>query len=310
MHERVPLCRLPVTVNGAEHVLVLPGPAEEAAPEMDRVSRSDWQITYCSEAGRELHVDWSRVEAFSAGAGQEYTFAPDPAVAPRFAAAVTLLGSEVPVARLAGVSALAHLADEREDWQQRCVDALCGYFRRPLPEGPGAPAEREVRATIFRTIRRRLRQVFRFAWSDLPPSWSANEFDFSGAVFGGGSLAGSYFTGGVVSFDGATFAHGDIDLSATFEVDGVSFAGATFAGADVVFDMARFDWDCLISFTGARFLAGRVMFDYADVRGLLDLSGARFEGGTVDLRRLSSDSRRPDLPAGDPPPGLLLPSGA
>ena len=81
----------------------------------------------------------------------------------RFAAAAGQLGSDKPPAvRLAGVYAMAGLADDWPENRQTCVDVLCGYLRMPYEPEPGDEARgperlafrasREVRHTVIRVI--------------------------------------------------------------------------------------------------------------------------------------------------------------
>ncbi|MFE6962162.1 pentapeptide repeat-containing protein [Streptomyces sp. NPDC057696] len=102
-----------------------------------------------------------------------------------------------------------------------CIDVLCAYLRMPYEPDPTAPehkaGEREVRQTIIRVIRGHLQQP------DVPTAWCEYNFDFTGAVFDGGSFSTSYFRG-TVAFGRATFSSGT-----------VTFDGATFTGTS-------FDW--------------------------------------------------------------------
>src|SRR5215468_3257450 len=86
----------------------------------------------------------------------------------RFATAAEQLGSDKPPAvRLAGVYAMAGLADDWEENRQTCVEVLCGYLRMPYEPDPGdqAPeperlafrASYEVRRTVIRVITAHLR---------------------------------------------------------------------------------------------------------------------------------------------------------
>jgi len=89
--------------------------------------------------------------------------------------------------RLAGVSALARLADDWEPHRQTCIDVLCAYLRMPYhPENP-EPGEREVRLTVIRLIRDHLRPTARVAWS-------GRDLDFTAAVFDGGDFNGATLT--------------------------------------------------------------------------------------------------------------------
>src|SRR6516225_11958430 len=59
----------------------------------------------------------------------------------RFATAAGQLGSDKPPAvRLAGVYAMAGLADDWEANRQTCVDVLCAYLRMPYEPDPGEQA--------------------------------------------------------------------------------------------------------------------------------------------------------------------------
>ena len=145
----------------------------------------------------------------------------------RFATAADQLGSDKPAVRLAGVYAMAGLADDWEENRQTCVDVLCAYLRMPYEPDPGqdAPeperlalrAGREVRHTAIRVITAHLRD-------DAAVSWQGLNFDFTGVVFDGGNFTfanfsrsavsfGTDFSGGTVSFDGARFSGGEVDLS-------------------------------------------------------------------------------------------------
>ena len=96
----------------------------------------------------------------------------------RFATAAGQLGSDKrPEVRLAGVYAMAGLADDWPENRQTCVDVLCGYLRMPYEPDPGknAPgperlafrASREVRHTVIRVITAHLKE-------GAAKSWQAN----------------------------------------------------------------------------------------------------------------------------------------
>jgi len=140
----------------------------------------------------------------------------------RFATAADKLGSEAPAVRLAGVYAMAGLADDWPENRQTCVDVLCAYLRLPYdpdPDEDSDPAERaayranrEVRHTVIRVITAHLKD-------DAPVSWQGLNFDFTGVIFDGGDFTGAEFSGGAVSFVGTEFSGGE-----------VSFRGAQFSG--------------------------------------------------------------------------------
>lgn len=187
----------------------------------------------------------------------------------RFATAADKLGHEQAATRLAGLYALAGLADDWEGHRQTCIEVLCSYLRMPYELDTASSGyrkgEREVRRSAIRIIRDHLRQGF----SDV--SWCNYNFSFEGAIFDCGDLTGARFTGGHVSFHGACF------VSGTFHFDRVRFDGAHvwfnkahFAGADV-------------HFNGAQFLSGRVTFDSIDCTGgNVSFDDARVTGCEVD----------------------------
>ncbi len=110
----------------------------------------------------------------------------------RFATAAELLGSDKPAVRLAGVYAMAGLADDWDENRQTCVDVLCADLRVPYEPDPGqnAPeaqrlafqAIREVRHTVIRVITAHLK-------TDAVVSWQGLNFDFTGVVIDGGDFS-------------------------------------------------------------------------------------------------------------------------
>jgi uncharacterized protein YjbI with pentapeptide repeats len=206
----------------------------------------------------------------------------------RFATAAGQLGDDKPAAvRLAGVYAMAGLADDWEENRQTCVDVLCAYLRMPYQPDPGEEAPepdrlsfraiREVRHTVIRVITAHLKDGAAVSWQGL-------DFDLTGVVFDGGDFSGAKFSGGTADFRGATFAGGCVRF-AEAEISGgtVNFAGVKFADGNV--------W-----FNGAEFSGGTVTF-----------AGAEFSGGTVDFSR-PRDWSVPKFPwTCTPPKGVRLP---
>jgi len=89
----------------------------------------------------------------------------------RYQDAAELLGHEK-AARLAGVYAVARLADDWQDQQQQCIDVFCAYLR--LPYDPHAlDGEREVRLTVIRLITSHLT-------ANAHTTWRGRDFDFTG----------------------------------------------------------------------------------------------------------------------------------
>ena len=194
----------------------------------------------------------------------------------RFATAAGQLGDDKPpTIRLAGVYAMAGLADDWPENRQTCVDVLCGYLRLPYEPDPGeeAPrperlafrASREVRHTVIRVIAAHLRD-------GAAVSWQGWDFDFTGVVFDGGDFSSARFSGGLVSFLGAQFSGGRVSFEAAgFSAGAVSFSGAVFL-------------DGVVSFSGAVFSGGYVDFESAVFSGGgVDFEEAEFSGGEVSF---------------------------
>src|SRR6516164_1439959 len=174
----------------------------------------------------------------------------------RFATAAEQLGSDKPAVRLAGVYAMAGLADDWEENRQTCVDVLCAYLRMPYEPDPGQDAPepqrlafqaiREVRHTVIRVITAHLKK-------DAAVPWQGLNFDFTGVVFDGGDFSRAQFSGGEVHFRGAQFSGGEVDFSlAYFSGSKVELGGAQFSGGTVHFGGAQFAGGT-VDFGGAQF---------------------------------------------------------
>jgi Pentapeptide repeats (9 copies) len=213
----------------------------------------------------------------------------------RFATAAGQLGSDKPAAvRLAGVYAMAGLADDWPENRQTCVDVLCAYLRLPYDPDPGddvAPAERaayradrEVRHTVIRVIAAHLK-------AGAAVSWQGLNFDFTGVVFDGGDFTTAEFSGGTVRLTGAEFSGGDVYFGGTPDFDGRELSGGE------------------PYFNDAKFSGGTVSFGHAEFTGgTVDFDGAEFSGGEVDFSGVSNWSVPPTFPWADTPPrGVKLP---
>lgn len=193
----------------------------------------------------------------------------------RFGTAAGQLASEQYAVKLAGVYAMAKLADDWDAGRQTCINVLCANLRRgyaPRPADDAGPAEhlafadnQEFRYTIIAT---RLR-------NPVGP-WQGCNFDFHGAVFDNSDFRGVTFSGGEVNFQEATFSTGY-----------TSFHGATFS-------------DSVVNFQDATFSGSTVNF-----------FGATFSGGTVNFSEVSGFSVPPhfNFQPEDAPAGVLLPAG-
>ena len=193
----------------------------------------------------------------------------------RFTTIAAQLGDAHAAVRLAGVHAMAGLADDWEENRQTCIDVLCAYLRIPYEPDPSdqAPAaerlefraSREVRHTVIRVVAQHLVK-------DAAVSWQGLNFDFSGVVFDGGIFYGAEFSGGTADFSEATFSGGT-----------VSFSGATFSGGTIFFNKATFSGGT-VYFEEATFSGGTVYFSEATFSGgTVTFGGARFSGGEVDF---------------------------
>ena len=204
----------------------------------------------------------------------------------RFAMAAGQLGDDKPTAvRLAGVYAMAGLADDWPENRQTCVDVLCAYLRMPYELDPGEDAPepqrlafqaiREVRHTVIRVITAHLKD-------NAAVSWERLNFDFTGVVFDGGDFSGAVFSG-TVSFSGARFP-GEVSFSgAEFSGGEVSFHLAKFSGGEVSFNYAKFSGG-EVNFAAAEFSSGKVTFHGAKFSGgEVSFFGAKFSGSTVDF---------------------------
>lgn len=230
-------------------------------------------------------------------------------LATRYTTAAEQLGHDQAAVRLAGVYALARLADDWLEQSQVCVDVLCAYLRMPYQPDPARDGhkegEREVRLTIIRVIRDHLQ------WK-ADRSWRLLDFDFTGAVFDGGDFSGALFGPGKVTFRGTRFSGGRVTFrGASFVlVDVGCFRGAEFRDGTVDFTGVRCrrepswrpaptgdDSVCGVDlgdalFTGATLYFNRVQSQgpsYGLVSGggdvEINLARAQLRDGTLDLRR-------------------------
>jgi uncharacterized protein YjbI with pentapeptide repeats len=219
----------------------------------------------------------------------------------RFTTSAAQLGDDNPAICLAGVQAMAGLADDWEENRQTCIDVLCAYLRMPYKSDPGdqAPVEDQLRFRAFREVRHSLIRVVRHHLIDSAKvSWRGLNFDFTGVVFDGGYLAQVDFFGGSsngyvsfeqaqfcgpVSFDGARFRGGTVSFTdAVFSSGDINFRGADFAGGLVSF-RAQFSGST-VNFSGANFSGSQVDFRGADFSaGNVSFSYARFSGSDIDF---------------------------
>ena len=298
-----------------------------ALPRPRSLSLHDWigvlQLVFASVAGAgalvALLVAYRRQRVAEADSAHDRTRVFNE----RFTTIAGQLGNSQAAVRLAGVHAMAGLADDWQENRRTCVDVLCAYLRMPYDPDPGvaAPpadrlafgASREVRHSLIRVISAHLQPGASTSWQGLDLDFTDVQFDggdFTGAQFSGGSIrfcgaqfssgkvdfsaaqfsganvdfGHSQFSGGTVSFGGAKFSGGKVDFGyAQFGGRSVYFGDAQFSGADVNLAGAQFTRG-MVRFGGATFSGGIVNFGGAHfVRGMVRFGGAHFAGGTVDF---------------------------
>jgi uncharacterized protein YjbI with pentapeptide repeats len=223
----------------------------------------------------------------------------------RFARASDQLGSDRPAIRLAGIYALAGLADDWEDGRQACIDVLCAYLRMPFrPRGPlpdfgqkhqpsrpwenlvglktegddpvmEIAGEAQVRSSVIQVLRDHL-------WSGARVNWHGAHLDFTGAVFQDASFDGMDFTDCTVRFDECLFV-GECGFSQTlWKRTEASFLNAVFAGR-LGFEYSTFE-ESNVNFYGDFTMATDVNFQGVTlVSGKLDLLGPGEHGGSISF---------------------------
>ncbi|HEY1179689.1 MAG TPA: hypothetical protein VGF17_26330 [Phytomonospora sp.] len=231
----------------------------------------------------------------------------------RYHQAAEQLGSERAAVRLAGVYALAGLADDWDDGRRKCVEVLCAYMR--MPYAPPDPAlsdededvevrreqrrrreEREVRRAVLDTIGERLRA------EPGEGSWHRLDFDFRGAVIDGGNLReAKIIAGTVLRFDEAVFRDGM-----------VSFTGTVMTGGFIGFTMATFARDGVVEFIGAAVSGGIVLVDGARMNGGRLLFGEGAAGSALVVQNLTGRHKdrlvRPGSASASSPPAPREPA--
>lgn len=178
----------------------------------------------------------------------------------RFASAAAQLGHEKSAVRLAGVYAVASLADDWSEQRQTCIDVLCAYVRMPYRQNDELAAqyveEKQVRDTIMRVISRHLIQE---------PGWRGCNFDLSGATMDGFLLSGIIVDRGTtIDFNRARFIEGRNMIQRLSLIEGtISF------------------WDCEV-------LGGSIEIYASDLAGgTLWFRNARIKGGFVSFAGVS-----------------------
>ena len=193
----------------------------------------------------------------------------------RYVSAADQMGNESAAVRLAGVNAMAQLADDWAEQRQSCVDVLCAYLRLPqlrTADGKLSASDGEVRRTVQRLIGQGFR---RSKGPEGGHRWADVELDLRGAILRDFHMPQLLL--GRASFIDATFLGRTTFIGSKFQ--DAAFRNAafndtvTFAGCE--FDRVSF---YLTKFRGAaRFkntvFTGMVTFGKAEFGSGLDLSG-------------------------------------
>jgi hypothetical protein len=138
----------------------------------------------------------------------------------RYQDAAKQIGDDKAAVRLAGVYAMARLADEWPDERQTCVNVLSGYLRMPQDQGSPDGPELEVRSTICSLIREHLQDGATTPWFDLEFDFrraTLVHFNVEGAVFRKPPNFGRAVLEGACTFRGTTFCDGAEFISAVFK---------------------------------------------------------------------------------------------
>jgi hypothetical protein len=207
----------------------------------------------------------------------------------RYVTAADQIGNDSVLVRLAGVNAMAQLADEWEAKREACVDVLAAYLRLPQRRTPHVDeldaADGEVRLTVQRLIA----EGFKNKKVAGGSKWPGMTLNLRGAVLHDFRMPhtnleralfrGTKFTGST-TFIGSTFRDADF-VSAAFEgpitfssciFTRVNFARTTF-NKDVRFKRTSFTG--MISFASAKFL-GNLILDEAESKRPIAFSKTEF----------------------------------
>lgn len=218
----------------------------------------------------------------------------------RFKSASEQLSSEQAANRLAGVYAMAGLADDWDQGRQTCINVLCAYLRMPFDPPTGTPPpedadsaelaahrteerarsqEAQVRETIISVIRSRLREE-----PAEGRTWHGCDFDFTKAHFDDADFSGIRITGGTLSFRKIVHSSGLLDFNGLLATGGLLvFNGAVFSDGRVRFSDAEFSGGHA-EFDAAMFAGGRISFNTATLSGSeISFYAAECSGGQISF---------------------------
>jgi hypothetical protein len=234
--------------------------------------------------GAALYVNYRKQRNDEVGGAREH----DRLFTDRYTKAAEQLGHPAAAVRLAGMYAIARIADDSERDRSTCLEVICGYLRMPYdPMVPDAdPLEGNVRLTAQRLLEERLRP-------DHPGFWDEADVDLTGAClidaaftrcrFRKAQFIKARFHGATLVsladftwrtwFDGAHFFDTAWFGFSNFHNQS-SFKGTEFHG-EADFHGARFGGDVVVRFTGATF-HDRFGFEHVAHVNEIDFSDAEF----------------------------------
>lgn len=217
-----------------------------------------------------------------------------------FDSASSKLGDEHAAVRLAGVHALARLADEapqgREDLVQMVIDVLCAYLRMPYTPRPDTPSRRATlspglsgHAVDLDHLRGNETEALREKQQAAEDERQARIMEFESfqrvrhtiiRIIGVRLRKSTRWRGKDFDFTGVVFDGGDL-TGACFTGGEVSFERAEFIGGGVFFDGAQFTGGNT-SFYGARFAGRETSFvESCFAGGVIDFRKVEFTDGVV-----------------------------
>ncbi|MGW5877788.1 pentapeptide repeat-containing protein [Nocardiopsis terrae] len=223
-----------------------------------------------------------------------------------FDSASSKLGDEHAAVRLAGVHALARLADEapegREDLVQMVIDVLCAYLRMPYTPRPDKPSGQIAPSALPKALSTTavdLGQLRGVAPDDVQrekqqagqEEYRRRVLEFESfqqvrhtiiRIIGNRLREDTRWRGKDYDFTGVVFDGGDLS-GAHFVGGRVSFLRAEFSGGMVYFSGVEFSGGT-VDFTRAKFSGGTVYFARAKFfGGRVSFLGAHFVGGRVSF---------------------------
>jgi hypothetical protein len=229
----------------------------------------------------------------------------------RFGKASEQLGSDRAAVRLAGVYAMAGLADDWVAGRRTCIDVLCAYLRMPYtppadltpatpdPEGPEEPSAAAHHPSAGRAARSRLFSSRRRASSPTVLPAAANsptpEIPPSDPVADRAAREEQQVRRTILDLIGAHLQPDDPDRDIEprwhghrFDLRGATIDGGDLAGittpAGTTIILTNTTFAGTVSFLGARFAGGTVDFSGATfASGAVSFFGATFASGAVSF---------------------------